>query len=647
MTRYRHLYLLVLITITMGMAGHGQMESVAAEHPLRISEPVEEIAADIKGFIPEYLREHRIPGAAIALIQDGEIAWTAGFGVANALTRRPVTPDHLFEVASNTKVVTAYTALRLVDQGILSLDRPLNAYLSDPWLPPSQYRDRITLRHVLSHSAGFGRNIGSRQSHFAPGTRYSYSSIGLAYAQAVIEALTGEPLEQVSHQLVFVPLGMPSSSLVNSDDLSLRTANGHVHAVLPTLLFLIVYAIVSVPTAAIALAVLRIRKGTWRPEWRVAAYTLAVSLVLSILSVFTLLSLAGLSEFAWMVLFCGAALAVIFVAALYVGRMIGARLGAKMRGWRIALATFWYVLILVGVASLTANLPNLPVPRWTAVRADGGGSMRATVGDLASLLIELSDPQILDEGTAAQLRTSQVKASDDLSWGLGPGIYHGAQGDALWQWGQHVDFQSVMMIYRQRGFGVVVCTNSDLLKPDVALEIAHRAVGGRIEPIRRAIHLQYNYRSDEDGEMIGERFTYHGEPAFTIEFPGGATRTDTDAPNQVFAARTPEGVVFQVAVADIPKGQTLGRAAEGYANGLSTSGIGTGVEITSNREITLQDGTKGYRSEIVWTYAPTQVRLNTQMVSAYSDGKMVYVTAHPEESPERVIPIVESLSFHE
>jgi hypothetical protein len=46
----------------------------------------------------------------------------------------------------------------------------------------------------------------------------------------------------------------------------------------------------------------------------------------------------------------------------------------------------------------------------------------------------------------------------------------------------------------EHGFGVVVCTNNDLLNPDVASEIAHRALGGKIEPMRRAIHLEYNYR---------------------------------------------------------------------------------------------------------------------------------------------------------
>jgi hypothetical protein len=92
-----------------------------------------------------------------------------------------------------------------------------------------------------------------------------------------------------------------------------------------------------------------------------------------------------------------------------------------------------------------------------------------------------------------QMQTSQVMLNSDLSWGLGPSIQHSRQGDALWQWGQHIDFQSIMIIYPEHNFGVVVCTNNDLLNPDVAAEIAHRALGGKIKPIRRAIHLEFNY----------------------------------------------------------------------------------------------------------------------------------------------------------
>jgi hypothetical protein len=122
---------------------------------------------------------------------------------------------------------------------------------------------------------------------------------------------------------------------------------------------------------------------------------------------------------------------------------------------------------------------------------------KAMDGDMATFLIELSNPQNLSTEMARQMQTSQVRLSSDLSWGLGPGVQHSRQGDALWQWGQNLDFQSVMIIYPEHNFGVFVGTNSDFLNPDVPLEIAHRALGGKIEPIRRGMNLEFNYREDD------------------------------------------------------------------------------------------------------------------------------------------------------
>jgi CubicO group peptidase (beta-lactamase class C family) len=425
------------------------------------------------------------------------MVWTKGFGVANAFTRRPITPRTLFEVASNSKVVTAYIALRLVDQGRLSLDEPLNAYLSEPWLPLSEYRDAITLRHVLSHSSGLGHSPTSRQSLFAPGRGYSYSAIGFQYLQAVIEHITGQSLEQVAQELVFTPLEMSSSSFVNRVDLTPRTANGHVHAVLPALLFAVPYVPSLIVVALIGLVILRIKTGHWRPTRRMAFATVIVALVLSLLPAFVLFGKISLWEFAWLVALSGFILIVAFALAFLVGRVVIVRISSGRARLQTALTFVWSVLVLVGLALLTNSLTNLPVPKWTGVKAEGAASMRATAGDTATFLIELSNPQRLSAETAAQLQMPQVRLSSDLSWGLGPGIQHSPRGDALWQWGQHIDFQSTMIIYPAHGFGVVVCTNNDLLNPDVAIEIAHRALGGQIEPIRRAIHLAFNYREGD------------------------------------------------------------------------------------------------------------------------------------------------------
>jgi CubicO group peptidase (beta-lactamase class C family) len=494
--------LLALLVLLAGMVANAQTAALAAkpsqqEPPLRLSEPVEAIAADLESYIPEYMREQDIPGVAIALIRDGEVVWTEDFGVANTLTRQPITPETLFEVASNSKVVTAYIALWLVDQGVLSLDEPLNDYLPEPWLPPSEYREAITLRHVLSHSSGLGHGTTSRENLFAPGRGYSYSAVGFQYLQVVIEQATGQSLEQVAQEMAYAPLGMSSSSFVNRTEFTPRTANGHVHAVLPAILFAVLYLASLIIAGLIGLVILRIRTGQWRPTRRLAISTLVVAFVLSLLPAFILFGMSSLLEFAWLIALCGLILITAFTLIFLAGRIIIVRLASKRPGQRMVLTIIWSVLILAGLVLLTSNLTSLPVPKWPQTEPQAAGSMRATAGDMATFLIELSDPQHLSTEMATQMQTSQVSLSSDLSWGLGPGIQHSQQGDALWQWGQQIDFQSIMIIYPENGFGVVVCTNSDLLNPDVAVEIAHRALGGKIEPIRRATHLEFNYREGD------------------------------------------------------------------------------------------------------------------------------------------------------
>ncbi|UCF36494.1 MAG: beta-lactamase family protein [Acidobacteriota bacterium] len=462
---------------------------------LRLAEPVDAVVADLDSYISQFMDQEAIPGVAIALLRDSRIVWSAGYGVTNTLTREPVISETLFEVASNSKVMTAYIALRLVDAGELSLDTPLNHYLKDPWLPPSLYRDVITLRQVLSHSSGLGHNSLSRENLFAPGRGYSYSGMGYLYLQHVIEAITGRDLEEVAQEHLFVPLGMHSSSYVNEDsELTSRTAGGHLTAVVPSLFFVVLYLAALLVVALVGFPVLRIWTGRWTPTRPIMLGAAITALVVSMTPPFVGLRWLGLSEFAWAIALSGLALFASLGLLLIVGRSAANWLLPARKRTRVAVQIAWGLLAVIGLSFLVIKTRNLPMPRWTPVPSGAASSVRATVGDMATFLVEISNPRFLNEETGRQLRTSQVQLSEDLSWGLGPGIQHSRQGDALWQWGQHLDFQSVMIIYPDSGLGVVVLTNSDLFNPDVAIRIAHRAIGGPIEPILRASHTEFDYR---------------------------------------------------------------------------------------------------------------------------------------------------------
>jgi CubicO group peptidase (beta-lactamase class C family) len=460
---------------------------------LRVNEPLEAVVADLEAFIPDYMEQEGVPGVAIALVRDGRVAWTGEFGVTNVLTGKPVTADSTFKVASNSKVVTAYIALRLVDQGVLSLDEPLDNYLSEPFLAQQEYRRAVTLRHTLSHTSGMGHGGVSRDLRFPPGAGYSYSANGFLYTQKVLEEVTGRSLEELGQELVFQPLGMEHSSFVNTPAVMEQPAQGHLPTLLPALVFALPFLVILLVLALLALIVGRLRSGRWRISRRtaLAIYLLAALPTCGLALGLAFLLIQGLSmSYAILVLILWG----IPLVALLLGHHVLERRFSERAGLRRALLAIWVlVAALVMVGALLA-LGDLPGFSPEVAKPNAAGSTRATAADMARFLIEIADPEHLSSETAAVMRTPQVSLHEDLSWGLGPGIQHSPEGDALWQWGQALDFQSVMIIYPDEGYGAVVLTNSDLLNPDVAIEIAHRALGGDMDAIRRASHLEFNYQ---------------------------------------------------------------------------------------------------------------------------------------------------------
>ena len=119
-----------------------------------------------------------------------------------------------------------------------------------------------------------------------------------------------------------------------------------------------------------------------------------------------------------------------------------------------------------------------PVLTNASMEPSAIGSLLASAPDLAIFLIELASPRYLSAGVHTQIGSVQVSDTQDFSWGLGIGIQHSTNGDALWQNGMTFAFRSVMVIYPNEGHGVVVLTNSASGLP-VAYDVAERALGGK------------------------------------------------------------------------------------------------------------------------------------------------------------------------
>jgi hypothetical protein len=140
-------------------------------------------------------------------------------------------------------------------------------------------------------------------------------------------------------------------------------------------------------------------------------------------------------------------------------------------------------------------------------------------------------------------------------------------------------------------------------------------------------------------------FSYDGPPAFTVTYPGGSSEDDKTDPTQVWRVQYPGGFFADASVAPIPEGIELKDYAEkSYKPGLEKS-QGATAKMSSNKEFTLADGTKAYFSEISWTHPPTNTPIVTMIVSAYKDGKVVTIGAHPYMDYSKFEKIVKSLKF--
>lgn len=191
------------------------------------------VIASLEKDIPTLIKAADIPGMSAALIRDGKIVWKKGFGFSNAETKQPVTNETIFEAASLSKVVFAYGILKLVDEGKLDLDTPLNKYLGNNYeVAPDDARiNQITARRVLSHSAGFPNwrspNDKYLPINFTPGEKFSYSGEGFEYLKKTVEKITGLALEDFMQKNVLQPLKMTNSSFMWQDKFKDNAAFRH------------------------------------------------------------------------------------------------------------------------------------------------------------------------------------------------------------------------------------------------------------------------------------------------------------------------------------------------------------------------------------------------------------------------------------
>jgi CubicO group peptidase (beta-lactamase class C family)/HEAT repeat protein len=195
---------------------------------------LKKITAAIDSLTPVLMKNIKVPGVSIAVINNRNLVWTNCYGVSDIRTNKPVTKETMFEACSMTKPVFAYTVMKLVEEGKLNLDKPLVEYSNEPLLPDQLDYKSITARMVLSHTTGFPnwRNgdeerDGPLPVKFKPGTRFGYSGEGFYFLQKAVENIIDEPLELFAKRKLFDEMKLKNISYVWTDEFDSLISCGH------------------------------------------------------------------------------------------------------------------------------------------------------------------------------------------------------------------------------------------------------------------------------------------------------------------------------------------------------------------------------------------------------------------------------------
>lgn len=200
-----------------------------------------ELNADVDTYVEAQRVEQKIPGVALLVVKDGQIVKSQGYGLANVEHQVPVTNETIFQSGSMGKQFTAAGVMLLVEDGKLALDDVVNKYLESapqPW-------QAITVRHLLSHTAGLGdypksfdlkrdytedellSAIYASKLAFEPGESWSYSNLGYVTLGILIHKVSGKFYGDFLDERIFRPLGMTATRIISESEVVPHRSAGY------------------------------------------------------------------------------------------------------------------------------------------------------------------------------------------------------------------------------------------------------------------------------------------------------------------------------------------------------------------------------------------------------------------------------------
>ena len=225
------------------------------------STSVKQVLNGLDTRIIEMMNKYALSGMAIGVVQNGEMVYGKGFGLAEAKSKTPVKTDTIFRIASISKTFTAIGIMQLWEQGKFKLDDPVNDYLKayqvihpDPFAPP------VTFRHMLTHTSGIGEMrdntdllkallvpklagedykkgepLPSLSDYYQgllvpdvhPDVKWAYANNAFGTLGQLIEDISGQPFPEYMLEHVFKPLGMIHSDYLLSERVEDKLAQGY------------------------------------------------------------------------------------------------------------------------------------------------------------------------------------------------------------------------------------------------------------------------------------------------------------------------------------------------------------------------------------------------------------------------------------
>ena len=373
-----------------------------------------------------------INGYSVAYYENGKVVFhNYGDGIDE---------NSVFELASNGKVISAYIALKLVDEGKINLDDKIAPFLDSDLLTSDERLNDITLKQLLCHTAGFSPSyeLGiDKKIYSDPGKEFCYSGVGYIYLQSVIENVSGMTMEQAAEYYVFEPLGMENSTFEYT-----RTVTPYMNLSSVVIYIFIIFIIVFI---VLLLAVFILRKITKKQFFSskislVVCFAIAVVVNISFLLV--LVSKVVIT-FGLCVVFMGVSLLLtrnhtkIFYAVIPIEVML--------------------MLVLGFAIPATVPVTNDIV----AKEANCAYTLKSSNEDMAAFCSELTNEYYSGDGAVKEMFSAAVNIDDVNNWGLGIAIESESKGETYWHSGINPGFQSLIVLYPSQNKYVIILTNSD------------------------------------------------------------------------------------------------------------------------------------------------------------------------------------------